>query len=197
MEWMAMSVPARQAAVSEFSTPSNFDLKSRKRSATETKSAGKHGKGDAIDSGNDEKDSDDDGKNNGLLAGREWVNARVSVVPYGVLGARLLATGAKHDVAKPPDSSAAIVDPAGLNYIQQGGPRGAGGASRDIYQFLGIQSDASFPHAVTESVRCHQLGRVFILRISVLLVSARSVATHMSLASVNCLMGVRRSVAVA
>lgn len=51
-----------------------------------------------------------------------------------------------------PVGDTAFVDPAGLVYIQDAGPRGAGGAAGAIYQFLGIRADASFPEPVRAEV---------------------------------------------
>merc|ERR1712232_934837 len=51
----------------------------------------------------------------------------------------------------PPDTTTAIVDPAGLSFIQNG-PGGAGGASGAIYEWLGIKWDPSFPYEVRTSV---------------------------------------------
>jgi O-acetyl-ADP-ribose deacetylase (regulator of RNase III) len=46
-----------------------------------------------------------------------------------------------------------FVDPAGLHHIQGGGPNGAGGAARAIYEFLGINNDSSFPESVVAAVK--------------------------------------------
>ena len=61
---------------------------------------------------------------------------------YGVLG-----VSNKGAVADEPDSETAFVDPAGLQYIQNG-PSGAGGAAGVIYRWLGIASEPSFPEPV-------------------------------------------------
>ena len=50
-----------------------------------------------------------------------------------------------------PGPGTAIIDPAGLNYIRQG-PAGAGGAAGEIYRWLGIANDTSFPDPVREAI---------------------------------------------
>ena len=54
--------------------------------------------------------------------------------------------------APPPSGTTAFVDPAGLPYIQQLGPRGAAGAAGAIYSYLCISNDASFPPDVVAAV---------------------------------------------
>lgn len=79
--------------------------------------------------------------------------AKVQLVPYGVLGTRLLSSGGIEDAADPPGPSTVIVDPAGLHHIQPpGGPRGAGGAAGAIYKWLGIHRDSEFPPDVVAAV---------------------------------------------
>lgn len=73
--------------------------------------------------------------------------SQITVVPYGVLGKSNRGIGGPE-----PDAETAFVDPAGLYYIQQGGPRGAGGAAGVIYQWLGISNDAQFPTDVVETL---------------------------------------------
>ena len=46
----------------------------------------------------------------------------------------------------------AVVDPAGLPFVQELGPSMAGAASGAIYSWLGIRNDAQFPPAVSEAV---------------------------------------------
>ena len=76
------------------------------------------------------------------------------IVPYGVLGTRMMANGAVVNKAPPPSvETCAFVDPAGLPYIQQFGPSGAGGAAGAIYRFLGISNDPAFPADVVEAVK--------------------------------------------
>lgn len=84
---------------------------------------------------------------------------RVAVRPYGVLGTFLTSAGARK-VASGPVPGLPIVDPAGLPYIQERGPRGAGGASKEIYRFLGIADDAAFPKPVTEAIRAPLLAKL-------------------------------------
>merc|ERR1712151_357062 len=71
--------------------------------------------------------------------------SKVRVVPWGVLGTQLTIDKVKRQRAIAPDASTVIVDPAGLPYIQRLGPKFAGGASGEIYKWLGIGSDDSFP----------------------------------------------------
>jgi hypothetical protein len=67
---------------------------------------------------------------------------------YGVLG--LSSTGRKFDENEP-NSTIAITDPAGNQFIQNG-PRNAGGASESIYEWLGIQDDESFSDDVRKII---------------------------------------------
>ena len=76
---------------------------------------------------------------------------RLNVRPFGVLGTRL-TNGIVKKVAQGPVPGFPIVDPAGLPYIQ-GGPRGAGGASGEIYRWLGISENDAFPAAVRKSIQ--------------------------------------------
>ena len=80
--------------------------------------------------------------------------ASVSLLPHSVLGSHLSASG--DFVNAPPellpDAGTVFVDPAGLPYVQEHGPAGAGGAAGAIYDFLGIGEDASFPPDVVEKV---------------------------------------------
>lgn len=86
--------------------------------------------------------------------------ACISVVPWGVLGSQLLGSQFEsgphiHEITMCPanDSDMVIVDPAGLPYILSKGPRSAGGASKAIYQWLGISCDPAFPSAVRKRLR--------------------------------------------
>jgi O-acetyl-ADP-ribose deacetylase (regulator of RNase III) len=79
----------------------------------------------------------------------------IRLVPYGVLGQQLTAAEGKFvNIGQDPKelASICITDPAGLPYIRSG-PRGAGGASGAIYSWLGINTQGSFPSAVTEAIR--------------------------------------------
>lgn len=80
--------------------------------------------------------------------------SKISVSPYGVLGSQLGRTGQTKQVAKEPtpESGIAIVDPAGLPYIKSG-PRGAGGASGALYDWLEINKLSSFPDEVKEGIK--------------------------------------------
>lgn len=73
----------------------------------------------------------------------------ISLVPYGVLG--VTSWGSRK--GPQPDANIAIVDPAGMSYIQETGPSGAGAASGAIYKWLGIRSWDAFPEDVRASVR--------------------------------------------
>ena len=50
-----------------------------------------------------------------------------------------------------PGPDVAVLDPAGLPYIKRG-PAGAGGAAGEIYRWLGIADDLSFPRPVREAI---------------------------------------------
>eukprot|EP00930_Biecheleria_cincta_P102458 TRINITY_DN94203_c0_g1_i1.p1 TRINITY_DN94203_c0_g1~~TRINITY_DN94203_c0_g1_i1.p1 ORF type:complete len:227 (-),score=22.38 TRINITY_DN94203_c0_g1_i1:64-744(-) len=77
---------------------------------------------------------------------------RVAVRPYGVLGTSMTSTGAIRKVAPTPAPGLPILDPAGLQFIQNG-PKVAGGASGQIYRFLGIANDAEFPAQVRAAIQ--------------------------------------------
>jgi hypothetical protein len=98
------------------------------------------------------------------------LQAFVTVVDYGVLGTRLC--GKDVSAAAPePDADTAIVDPAGLQFIQKLGPGQARGASGAIYKWLGIQSDTAFPELVREAIRApgqakwHQYGKNHVIHV--------------------------------
>ena len=78
---------------------------------------------------------------------------RLAVRPYGVLGSFKTRSGAVNKVMPVPAPGLPFIDPAGLHHIQQHGPQGAGGASGQIYQFLGIQHDTQFPAAVRAAIQ--------------------------------------------
>ena len=65
---------------------------------------------------------------------------RVAVRPFGVLGTSMTSTGTVKKVAPAPAPGLPILDPAGLGFVKSG-PKGAGGASGQIYRFLGIDKD--------------------------------------------------------
>ena len=75
----------------------------------------------------------------------------LKVVPYGILGTQLTRVGECVMRGTTPGPGTAIIDPAGLNYIRQG-PAGAGGAAGEIYRWLGIANDTSFPDPVREAI---------------------------------------------
>lgn len=68
------------------------------------------------------------------------------------MGKQRMATGEERTTAPEPDAKTAIVDPAGLSFLQSG-PVGAGGASGAIYRWLGIASDAKFPASVAAAIQ--------------------------------------------
>ncbi|CAJ1396968.1 unnamed protein product [Effrenium voratum] len=76
----------------------------------------------------------------------------VRVVPYGVLGVQS-GKGGFAQTGPEPEESTAIVDPAGLRFVQDLGPAGAGGASGAIYSWLRINLDAKFPAAVRRAIQ--------------------------------------------
>ena len=78
---------------------------------------------------------------------------RIAVRPFGVLGTRMTLSGTVKKVAPGPAPGLPILDPAGLPFIQSQGPRGAGGASGQIYRFLGIDSDDEFPAPVRAAIQ--------------------------------------------
>ena len=75
--------------------------------------------------------------------------AKVKVVSYGILGSQM-SHGQVKLVAPEPGAGEVVVDPAGLPYIRSG-PSGAGGASGQLYKWLGI-SDGQFPQSVQEAI---------------------------------------------
>ena len=90
----------------------------------------------------------------------------MSVVDYGVLGTQLVhGPGVNRGdwfrrQACEPDSLIAIVDPAGLRFIQETSPFKAGGASGAIYKWLGIQKWKSFPTQVKYKIKAETLARL-------------------------------------
>eukprot|EP00438_Fugacium_kawagutii_P013727 Skav229310 [mRNA] locus=scaffold2942:317781:318056:- [translate_table: standard] len=69
------------------------------------------------------------------------------VKSYGVLGRRNLEL--KVD---PPNEDTVLVDPAGLPFIHNSDPCGAGGASEAIYNWLGMDQAVSFPEEVKQAI---------------------------------------------
>jgi hypothetical protein len=78
--------------------------------------------------------------------------ARIAVCPFGVLGDQL-TDGKYENNAPKPSPDIAFVDPAGLPYITNEGPKGATGASGAIYSWLGIRNDPSFPEQVRSAIK--------------------------------------------
>ncbi|CAE7896112.1 unnamed protein product [Symbiodinium sp. KB8] len=74
--------------------------------------------------------------------------AKVRVVPYGILGSQLFH-GQLRVAAAEPGAGEVVVDPAGLPYIRSG-PSGAGGASGQLYKWIGISSH--FPQSVQDAI---------------------------------------------
>mmetsp|Transcript_66287 Transcript_66287/g.156037 ORF Transcript_66287/g.156037 Transcript_66287/m.156037 type:complete len:1066 (+) Transcript_66287:69-3266(+) len=79
------------------------------------------------------------------------VLSKLRVVPYGILGSQMASSGVQWIAAEPSERDV-VVDPAGLPYIQSG-PSGAGGASGQLYKWLGISSDSSFPEPVKTAIK--------------------------------------------
>merc|ERR1719401_1612812 len=77
----------------------------------------------------------------------------MQVSPYGVLGTMLTKDKRELVQAPEPDATVAIVDPAGLTFIQSDGPRGAGGAAGAIYKWLGLAEQPHFPAEVKGGVQ--------------------------------------------
>jgi len=96
--------------------------------------------------------------------------AHLTPKPWGVLGQQLSRKGKEVETrGGRPGEGTAIVDPAGLAYLNELGPRGAEAASGMIYSFLGIQHDAAFPAELVRSKwqesesRGHRYGKVFVI----------------------------------
>lgn len=75
----------------------------------------------------------------------------VTLQPFGVLGSALTPTGIEQRSTPHAgdDGGCAIVDPAGLHFIQNG-PQGAGGAAGQIYRWL--QLGSQFPPSVRDQI---------------------------------------------
>jgi hypothetical protein len=78
-------------------------------------------------------------------------------VPWGVLGTQLMGNPweSSKDIqikAPKPDETMAVVDPAGLPYIQDKGPGAASGASGTIYSWIGLSNKNAFPEDVRKHV---------------------------------------------
>ena len=79
--------------------------------------------------------------------------ARTSVCPYGVLGVQMTNDGTIARNAAEPGHDTAILDPAGLYFIQESGPADAGGAAGVIYEWLGISELEAFPDPVRVAIK--------------------------------------------
>ena len=77
----------------------------------------------------------------------------IIIVPYSVLGTQLTKSSRVVQKAVVPGPHCMFVDPAGLPFIQHYGPRSAGGASAEIYRFIGISDEFKFPRAVRNAIR--------------------------------------------
>jgi hypothetical protein len=77
----------------------------------------------------------------------------IAIVPYSVLGTQLTKSSGIVQKAVVPGVHCMFVDPAGLQYIQNFGPHFAGGASGEIYHYIGISKDIQFPRAVRNEVK--------------------------------------------
>jgi len=76
----------------------------------------------------------------------------VRVRPYGLLGVQQTLGGGMAKIDAEPGPGVAIVDPAGLPFIQSS-PGGAGGAAGVVYEWLGIRRTPSFPDAVRNAIK--------------------------------------------
>jgi len=83
----------------------------------------------------------------------ESILPHVSLVEHGVLGTQLTADKKLVQIAPEPDASKAIVDPAGLPFLQVHGPSKAKGASGAIYDWLGTKADGAFPDKVRGAIK--------------------------------------------
>lgn len=84
--------------------------------------------------------------------GREFLT-KLSPVPWGVLGTQLAHAHKSEKTRAPmPDETMAVVDPAGLPFIQEMGPGGAAGASGTIYQWIELSNQPEFPEEVKKCV---------------------------------------------
>lgn len=82
-----------------------------------------------------------------------------------------LTAGGERKNAPEPDANTAIVDPAGLAFLQTG-PAGAGGASGAIYRWLGIDSEPQFPADVSAAIKedlrakCHAYSQCAVIHVA-------------------------------
>jgi len=81
--------------------------------------------------------------------------SRIDVRPYGVLGTQVTKEKKLRKTGEEPGSDTAVTDPAGLDFILKWGPGragGAGGASRSIYDWLGLDAEEAFPERVRDAI---------------------------------------------
>jgi hypothetical protein len=81
---------------------------------------------------------------------------------HGVLGTRLGTAGLTQAAPGPTAELCAFCDPAGLRYIQEYGPQGAGGASGSIYAWLGISEQYAFPSDVVNAIVKETDAKAFV-----------------------------------
>ena len=78
--------------------------------------------------------------------------ANLTIQPGGILATRRHTDGSVTLVGTPPSPTPVFVDPAGIDFITQHGPAGAGGAAKDIYNWLKIHNDAEFHPDIKASI---------------------------------------------
>ena len=86
------------------------------------------------------------------ITAEDFLN-RLQLAPYGVVGERIGLDHKVSQVAEYPDENTIMVDPAGLKYIKDHGPEGAGGASGAIYRLTGLKEESCFPSVVYHKCR--------------------------------------------
>jgi len=87
--------------------------------------------------------------------GRNFLT-KLSPVPWGILGTQLTCAHTSETRAPMPDEKMVVLDPAGLPFIHEYGPRGASGASGTIYQWIELSSpsgDNQFPEEVKKAIK--------------------------------------------
>lgn len=87
---------------------------------------------------------------------------KITTQPYGILGVDSIGNTKDAKPIKEFWENGAVVDPAGLNYIQGhlNGPNGAGNSSRAIYIEIGISENLQFPDDVQLGIQ--QDGDAFL-----------------------------------
>ena len=76
----------------------------------------------------------------------------ITILPHGILGARQLKNGTNTQAGSPPNSNTVVVDPGGFDHLSKNGPKGAGGATKDVYIWLGIYYDDQFHHDIQTAI---------------------------------------------